>query len=149
MERHEHDVASPAAAVLDRRRSRTTPDKRKQSYVESEGSESGSDGEWSGDGDPLSDHGREDEDEEEDEAVRVVACGRTRSCRARTAWSLTMGDTSRWQRRDGLAGLWWCAVWAPVEEQTWRSCLGARGEYGAEKVFAQSCGTSKVVLKSV
>ena len=29
-----------------------------------------SDGEWSGDDDPLSDHGREDEDEEEDEAVR-------------------------------------------------------------------------------
>ena len=70
MERHEHDVASPDAAVLDRRRSRTTPDKRKQSYVESEGSESGSDGEWSGDDDPLSDHGCEDEDEDEDETVR-------------------------------------------------------------------------------
>ena len=63
-------MASPAAAVLDRRRSRTTPDKRKQSYVESEGSESGSDGEWSGDDDPLSDHGCEDEDEDEDETVR-------------------------------------------------------------------------------
>ena len=70
MERLEHDVASPAAAVLERRRSRTTPDKRKQSYVESEGSESGSDGEWSGDDDPLSDHGREDEDGGEDETDR-------------------------------------------------------------------------------
>ena len=30
---------------------------------ESEGYETGSDGEWSGDDDPLSDHGREDEDE--------------------------------------------------------------------------------------
>ena len=56
--------------MLERRRSRTTPEKRKQSYVESEGSETGSDGEWSGLDDPLSDHGREDEDEEEDEAVR-------------------------------------------------------------------------------
>ena len=65
------DVASPAAAVLERRRSRTTQEKLKQPSgdSESEESETGSDGEWTGDDDPLSDHGREDEDEEEDEAV--------------------------------------------------------------------------------
>ena len=64
-------MASPAAAVLERRLSRTTPEKRKQPCrdSESEESETGSDGEWTGDDDPLSDHGREDEDEEEDEAV--------------------------------------------------------------------------------
>ena len=76
----EDGVASPAAAVLERRLSRTTPEKRKLPCGDSgsEGSETGSDGEWSGDDDPLSDHGREDEDEEEDEAVLtcVVACGR-------------------------------------------------------------------------
>ena len=67
----EHVVASPAAAVLERRLSRTTPEKRKLPCGDSgsEGSETGSDGEWSGDDDPLSDHGREDEDEVEDEAV--------------------------------------------------------------------------------
>ena len=67
----EQDVASPAAAVLERRRSRTTQEKRKQPCgdSESEGSETGSDGEWSGDDDPLSDHGREDKDEDEDETV--------------------------------------------------------------------------------
>ena len=67
----EDGVASPAAAVLERRLSRTTPEKRKLPCGDSgsEGSETGSDGEWSGDDDPLSDHGREDEDEEEDEAV--------------------------------------------------------------------------------
>ena len=71
----EQDVASPAAAVLERRPSRTTQEKRKQPCgdSESEGSETGSDGEWSGDDDPLSDHctdhGREDEDEVEDETV--------------------------------------------------------------------------------
>ena len=67
----EHVVASPAAAVLERRLSRTTPEKRKQPCrdSESEESETGSDGEWTADDDPLSDHGREDEDEEEDEAV--------------------------------------------------------------------------------
>eukprot|EP00964_Phaeocystis_antarctica_P045394 scaffold26119_cov25-Phaeocystis_antarctica.AAC.1 len=48
----------------------------------------------------------------------VVACGRTQPCRSLTTWSSTMGGTSRWQRRDGLAVLWSCAVWAPVEEQT-------------------------------
>ena len=43
---------------------------------------------------------------DEDEDTRsscVVACGRTRSCRALTAWRPTMGGTSRWQKRDGLA----------------------------------------------
>ena len=67
----EQDVASPAAAVLERRPSRTTQEKRKQPCgdSESEGSETGSDGEWSGDDDPLSDHGREDEDEDEEETV--------------------------------------------------------------------------------
>lgn len=83
----EHVVASPAAAVLERRLSRTTPEKRKLPCGDSgsEGSETGSDGEWPGDDDddPLSDHGREDEDEEEAEADScVAACGRTRSCRA-------------------------------------------------------------------
>ena len=45
----EQDVASPAAAVLERRPSRTTQEKRKQPCgdSESEGSETGSDGEWS------------------------------------------------------------------------------------------------------
>ena len=54
------DVASPAAAMLERRPSRTTQEKRKQPCgdSESEGPETGSDGEWSGDDDPLSDHGR-------------------------------------------------------------------------------------------
>jgi hypothetical protein len=63
----EQDAASPAAAVLERRQRRTTPQKRKQvcSDSDSEESETGSDGEWSGDDDPLSDHGREDEDEDE------------------------------------------------------------------------------------
>ena len=43
-----------------------------------QGSETGSDGEWSGDDDPLSDHGREDEDEVEDETVlRGRVRGRT------------------------------------------------------------------------
>ena len=67
----EHVAASPAAAVLERRLNRTTPEKRKLPCGDSgsEGSETGSDGEWSGDDDPLSDHGREDEDEVEDEAV--------------------------------------------------------------------------------
>ena len=81
-------MASPAAAVLERRLSRTTPEKRKLPCGDSgsEGSETGSDGEWSGDDDPLSDHGREDEDEEEDEAVlRGRACGRTRSKAVRDA----------------------------------------------------------------
>ena len=66
----EHVAASPAAAVLERRLNRTTPEKRKLpcGVSGSEGSETGSDGEWSGDDDSLSD-GREDEDEEEDEAV--------------------------------------------------------------------------------
>ena len=47
----EHVVASPAAAVLERRLSRTTPEKRKLPCGDSgcEGSETGSDGEWSGD----------------------------------------------------------------------------------------------------
>eukprot|EP00964_Phaeocystis_antarctica_P155372 scaffold124492_cov73-Phaeocystis_antarctica.AAC.2 len=51
----EHVVASPAAAVLERRLSRTTPEKRKLPCGDSvsEGSETGSDGEWSGDDDPL------------------------------------------------------------------------------------------------
>ena len=78
----EQDVASPAAAVLERRPSRTTQEKRKQPCgdSESEGSETGSDGEWSGDDDPLSDHGREDEDEVEDETVlRGRVRGRTPS----------------------------------------------------------------------
>jgi hypothetical protein len=46
----EQDVASPAAAVLERRQRRTTPQKRKQvcSDSDSEESETGSDGEWSG-----------------------------------------------------------------------------------------------------
>ena len=63
----EQDAATPAAAVLERRQRRTTPQKRKQvcSDSDSEESETGSDGEWSGDDDPLSDHGREDEDEDE------------------------------------------------------------------------------------
>ena len=64
----EHVVASPAAAVLERRLSRTTPEKRKQPCrdSESEESETGSDGEWLDDDDPLkSDHGHEDEDEDE------------------------------------------------------------------------------------
>ena len=62
----EQDAATPAAAVLERRQRRTTPQKRKQvcSDSDSEESETGSDGEWSGDDDPLSDHGREDEDED-------------------------------------------------------------------------------------
>ena len=63
----EQDVASPAAAVLERQRSRTTQEKRKQPSgdSESEESETGSDGEWLDDDGPLSDHGREDEDEDE------------------------------------------------------------------------------------
>ena len=63
----EQDAATPAAAVLERRQRRTTPQMRKQvcSDSDSEESETGSDGEWSGDDDPLSDHGREDEDEDE------------------------------------------------------------------------------------
>ena len=69
--RARRDVASPAAAVLERRLSRTTQGKRKQPCgdSESEGSKTGSDGEWSGEDDPLSDHGHEDEDEDEDETV--------------------------------------------------------------------------------
>ena len=61
----------PAAAVLERRRSRTTQEKRKQPCgdSESEGSEMGSDGEWTCDDDPLSDLGRVDEDEDENETV--------------------------------------------------------------------------------
>jgi hypothetical protein len=59
----EQDAASPAAAVLERRQRLTTPQKRKQ--VCSDSDSEGSDGEWSGDDDPLSDHGREDEDEDE------------------------------------------------------------------------------------
>ena len=53
--------------MLERRQRRTTPQKRKQVCSDSdrEESETGSDGEWSGDDDPLSDHGREDEDEDE------------------------------------------------------------------------------------
>ena len=66
------DVASPAAAVLERRPSRTTQEKRKQPCgdSESEGPETGSDGEWSGEDDPLSDHGREDEEEEEETVLK-------------------------------------------------------------------------------
>ena len=47
----EQDAATPAAAVLERRQRRTTPQKRKQvcSDSDSEESETGSDGEWSGD----------------------------------------------------------------------------------------------------
>ena len=45
----EQDAATPAAAVLERRQRRTTPQKRKQvcSDSDSEESETGSDGEWS------------------------------------------------------------------------------------------------------
>ena len=71
---------------------------------DSEESETGSDGEWSGDDDPLSDHGREDEDEDEP-VLRVVACGGTRLRRPLPARSSTMGGASRWQRRDGPAVL--------------------------------------------
>ena len=48
-----HIVASPAAAVLERRLSRSTPEKRKLPCGDSgsEGSEMGSDGEWPGDDD--------------------------------------------------------------------------------------------------
>eukprot|EP00964_Phaeocystis_antarctica_P127383 scaffold91061_cov64-Phaeocystis_antarctica.AAC.3 len=132
------DVASPAAAMLERRPSRTTQEKRKQPCgdSESEGPETGSDGEWSGDDDPLSDHGREDEDEDEEE---TVLRGRVRPCRSLTAWSSTMGGTSRWQRRDGLAVLWSCVVWAPVEEQTWRSCLGARSTAATRMARSKRC----------
>ena len=100
-------MASPAAAVLERRLSRTTPEKRKLPCGDSgsEGSETGSDGEWSGDDDPLSDHGREDEDEEEDEAVlrgrvRPHAVESGSRCTRRAVYSC-----SRLGRRLGLARL--------------------------------------------
>ena len=50
-------------------------EKRKQPCgdSESEGSETGSDGEWSGDDDPLSDHGREDEDEKANSSVNSAS----------------------------------------------------------------------------
>ena len=125
----EQDVASPAAAVLERRRSRTTQEKRKQPSgdSESEESETGSDGEWTGDDDPLSDHGREDEDEEEDEAVLR---GRVRPhAVVQGSNGLELDDG----RHKSLAEKGWArravvvwAVWARVEEQSWRSCLGAR-----------------------
>ena len=56
----------------DDRPSRTTQEKRKQPCgdSESEGPETESDGEWSGEDDPLSDHGREDEDEEEETVLK-------------------------------------------------------------------------------
>ena len=50
----QEDVASPAVAVLKRRLSRTTQEKRKQPCGDREsetGSETGSDGEWLGDDD--------------------------------------------------------------------------------------------------
>ena len=57
----EQDVASPASAVLERRQSHTTQQKRKQEEcaatrtAAARSPETGSDGEWSGDNDPLSD----------------------------------------------------------------------------------------------
>ena len=56
----EQDVASPASAVLERRQSHTTQQKRKQKCAATRTAaarspETGSDGEWSGDNDPLSD----------------------------------------------------------------------------------------------
>ena len=70
---------------------------------------------------PLSDHGREDEDEHEEMRQScVVACGRTphavvqASIYRLSAWRPTTlsAGASRWQRRAGLAVLSWCAVWA-------------------------------------
>jgi len=117
----EQDVASPAAAVLERRQRRTTPQKRKQvcSDSDSEEFETGSDGEWSGNDDPLSDHGREDEDEDEpvlrgrvrrarDYAGRYRPGGRRRA--AKNIWDEIISRSSSWlfwRRRSGTR--WRCS----------------------------------------
>ena len=70
LQRHEHR-AGRGLAGCGRARATTAPHDAAEAQAgvcsdsDSEESETGSDGEWSGDDDPLSDHGREDEDEDE------------------------------------------------------------------------------------
>jgi hypothetical protein len=71
---------------------------------------------------PLSDHGREDEDEHEEMRQScVVACGRTphavvqASIYRLSAWRpTTLSGASRWQRRAGLAACCRGARYGPV-----------------------------------
>ena len=129
----EQDVVSPAAAVLERRQRRTTSQKRKQVCAATATARSPRRGvRWRvvrGDDDPLSDHGREDEDEDE-----PVLRGHVRRHAITQAVTVRMRSTTSgasrwlWARRAGRGA---CVVWARVVARTWSSCLGE--EYGGDE----------------
>ena len=129
LQRHEHRTGRGLAGCS-RARATTAPHDVAEAQAgvcsdsDSEESETGSDGEWSGDDDPLSDHGREDEDEDE-----PVLRGHVRRHAITQAVTVRMRSTTSgasrwlWARRAGRGA---CVVWARVVARTWSSCLGAR-----------------------